>query len=211
MYGNVALGRAYVRRGALDARPVIIPGLLYQPDYLTPAEQEALLTRIDQQPWQTQLKRRVQHYGYHYDYKKHRVNPSTYLGPLPLWLTPLTERLHREGLFPALPDQAILNEYEPGQGIASHVDCVPCFGDTIVSLSLGSPCVMIFSHTQSQFQVPLLLEPGSLLVMKGESRFLWKHGIPARKTDRYEGRTLVRSRRISITFRTMLDSSLSQV
>ena len=37
---------------------------------------------------------------------------------------------------------AAVNEYLPGQGIAQHVDCVPCFGGTVASLSLLSPCTM---------------------------------------------------------------------
>ena len=67
-----------------NAVPVpIIQGMTYAPDFLSPSEQEAVLREIDQQPWRNDLKRRVQHYGYRYDYKARRVDPSMYLGPLP--------------------------------------------------------------------------------------------------------------------------------
>ena len=38
----------------------------------------------------------------------------------------------------------IVNEYEPGQGINPHIDNTNLFRDTIVSVSLGSPTIMIF-------------------------------------------------------------------
>src|SRR5687767_7059734 len=108
-----------------------VPGLQYIPSYLPPAEQQRLLAVIDQQPWLADLKRRVQHYGYRYDYTRRAIDDSLFLGPIPAWAVPLADRLHREGWIAQRPDQLIVNEYLPGQGISSHVDCVPCFGDTI--------------------------------------------------------------------------------
>ncbi len=123
------------------------------------------------------------------------------LGPLPAWGALLAERFAGEGITDEVCDQMIVNEYLPGQGIASHVDCVPCFGNSILSLSLGSAVEMVFSNVSSKQQVPLLVEPGSLLVMQGEARFNWQHGIPARKSDLIGGQRKLRSRRISLTFR----------
>ena len=94
-----------------------------------------------------------------------------------------------------------MNEYEPGQGISKHVDCVPCFGNAIASLSLGSTCVMEFSRPEAK--VPVLLEPRSVVILQGDARYHWCHAIPARKNDTYAGRLIPRSRRISLTFRTV--------
>lgn len=33
-------------------------------------------------------------------------------------------RLQQAGLFADTPDQVIINEYQPGQGISAHIDCV---------------------------------------------------------------------------------------
>ncbi|GCE31849.1 alpha-ketoglutarate-dependent dioxygenase AlkB [Dictyobacter alpinus] len=183
----------------------MIAGLTYHEAYLAEKEQAALISLIDQQSWITDLKRRVQHYGYRYDYTRHTAtSPQLYLGSLPEWLATVAQRLHADGFVAQVPDQVIVNEYEPGQGISSHIDCVPCFDDTILSLSLLSPCVMQFTHTSSTQKVPVLLEPGSLLIMQGEARYAWKHGLPARKTDVYQGQVLARKRRISLTFRNIL-------
>lgn len=183
-----------------------VAGLRYTPLYLSDDEQQQYLAIIDQQPWLTDLKRRVQHYGYRYDYTRKTIDSSLYLGPLPDWATHLALRLHEEGYAPDLPDQLIVNEYEPGQGIASHVDCVHCFGDTILSVSLGSTCMMQFTHLHSGRQFALFLEPGSLLLIQGVARYDWKHGIPARKTDSYQGRSFPRQRRVSLTLRTVRQS-----
>ncbi|MBX2853617.1 MAG: alpha-ketoglutarate-dependent dioxygenase AlkB [Rhodobacteraceae bacterium] len=182
-----------------DAPQLDVPGLIYQPDYIDSIAETSLLTAIDAAPWITDLKRRVQHYGWRYDYKARSVPPDAYLGPLPDWLTPLAHRLADEGLFGAPPDQAIINEYLPGQGIAPHIDCEPCFGPVIASLSLGGSCVMVFSREERK--APITLAPRSMVVMTGEARELWKHGIPARKSDPGPGGSALRGRRVSVTFR----------
>lgn len=184
--------------------PEHVPGLRYIASYLSAEEQTTLAGMIDQQPWLTDLKRRVQHYGYRYNYTHRAIDASMALGPLPDWAAQLARRLHLDGYTPRLPDQVIVNEYEPGQGIASHVDCVPCFDDTILSLSLLSPCVMLFTERSSTQQVAVVLEPGSLVVMQDAARYRWTHSIPARQTDVIDGQKIIRGRRLSLTFRTIL-------
>ncbi|MFZ0546134.1 MAG: alpha-ketoglutarate-dependent dioxygenase AlkB [Candidatus Promineifilaceae bacterium] len=173
-----------------------ISGLIYLPEYISQPHHDWLTTQIDSQVWDTGMKRRVQHYGYRYDYKARKVTPEMYLGDLPEWLTRIAKQLHYDGLIDAIPDQVIINEYQPGQGIAAHIDCEPCFGNRVFSLSLGGSAIMEFSQP-SQQTVEVLLEPRSLVMIYGEARYDWKHAIPARKSDNMVPRT----RRISLTFR----------
>lgn len=109
-----------------------------------------------------------------------------------------------EGLADEVTNQTIVNEYRPGQGIAAHVDCVPCFGATILSLSLGSSCVVGFSRRTKGERVPLLVEPVSLLFMRGAARYAWRHGIPDMKTDIFEARAVTCDRKVSLTFRNII-------
>ena len=178
-------------------------GLTLVPGYLPPPHQAELLARIDALPWRTDLKRRVQHHGWRYDYRARRVAADDRIGPLPDWLGEEAERLVADGWFEKRPDQAIVNEYEPGQGIAAHIDCQPCFGEAIASLSIGSACMMEFRERGSGGRVSLALEPGSLLVLSGPARHSWTHAIPARKSDPIGGMQRSRQRRVSITFRTV--------
>ncbi|MBA4190906.1 MAG: alpha-ketoglutarate-dependent dioxygenase AlkB [Planctomycetaceae bacterium] len=181
-----------------------IPGLQYVTDFIDRVQQDELLRDLDAQPWLTDLKRRVQHYGYKYDYKARRIDQSMRMGALPKWAIRVAEDLVQRGLMPERPDQLIVNEYQPGQGIAPHVDCVPCFTETIVSLSLGSACIMNFANKQTALVVPLLLNPGSLVILKGESRYNWTHGIASRKSDDFQGKSITRRRRVSLTFRKVI-------
>ncbi|MGB7443073.1 MAG: alpha-ketoglutarate-dependent dioxygenase AlkB [Coleofasciculaceae cyanobacterium] len=181
-----------------------IPGLTYLPKYLNLDEQTELLDNVKQQTWSIVTNRRIQLYGYKYEYKNGLLVSSSYLGTLPNWLNNITSRLSRESIATTVFDQVIVNEYQPGQGIAGHIDSAHCFGNTIASLSLGSSCVMEFTHSQTQEKADIKLEPGGLLVLQGEARYLWKHGIAACKFDNYLGNKFARQERISLTFREVL-------
>jgi len=100
---------------------------------------------------------------------------------LPAWAQDLAARFERDGLMPELADQLVVNDYAPGRGIPAHVDA-PLFADTIISISLGSSCVMEFSKESGEVE-QLFLEPMSALVIAGEARHEWKHGIPGRMID----------------------------
>lgn len=181
-----------------------IQGLQYISNFISRDEEQLLLKTIDQQTWINDLRRRVQHYGFKYDYKIRSIDYSMRLGDLPNWLTPLSIRLFQEGYFEKIPDQVIVNEYEPGQGITSHIDCEPCFQDTVVSISLGSKCIMDFTHLITHEKIPVLLEPRSAVILKGDSRHIWQHGIAMRKSDNFDDTIFKRSRRVSLTFRKVI-------
>jgi alkylated DNA repair dioxygenase AlkB len=177
----------------------MIPGLRYLPGYLDAAAHDALLEAVDAGQWRPLGVRRTQIYGYSYDLRKggaYRVED------LPGWAQELAARLLRDELMSDCADQLIVNEYAAGQGITSHVDA-PLFTDTIVSVSLGSTCVMEFSK-DSYDSEEHFLEPMSALVIAGEARSDWKHAIPARTHDAWLGRDWSRARRVSLTFRKML-------
>lgn len=177
-------------------------GLRYLPGYVSPRLQARLLTLLDASPWLDDLKRRVQHYGYRYDYKARRIDYSMYLGTLPDWCHHYARQLADEGIFTSPPDQVIVNEYLPGQGIAPHIDCTPCFEDTVVSISLGSSCIMNFTQLADPTQrYDQLLEQGSAVVLQHAARFDWQHGIKPLKSDIINGMRQLRQRRVSLTFR----------
>ncbi|MBK6701469.1 MAG: alpha-ketoglutarate-dependent dioxygenase AlkB [Saprospiraceae bacterium] len=176
-------------------------------DFISNEEEIKLLSSIDKNKWLSDLKRRVQHYGYKYDYKARRIDQSLFIGDIPNWMVFLCDRLQEKQIISFKPDQAIINEYVGDQGISAHIDCEPCFGDTIISISLGGQCVMNFQrevNTKEQYKIPLLIKPRTLLVMTKESRFNWYHGIPSRKTDKFNDQIHKRQRRVSITFRKVI-------
>ena len=182
-----------------------IPGLRYIENYITEDKQYQLLTHVDKGPWLKDLKRRVQHYGFKYDYKARKVNYDMRIGELPEWLKDLSLELYEKGYMPKVADQVIVNEYLPGQGISAHIDCEPCFQDTIASLSLGSSCIMNFTYKLDKTKkYPVLLDPGSLVVLSDEARYNWLHEIPDRKSYMWDGVKYPRQRRVSLTFRKVI-------
>lgn len=180
----------------------IINGLIYQDDFLSTEDEKMLMLEIDNAIWDTNLKRRVQHYGYIYDYKKKNINQDIKIEKLPDWLLLLEIKIKTNFNIQNSFDQVIINEYEPGQGISNHIDCIPCFEDVIVSISLLSSCVMQFSRGGEQQE--MFLKPRSILLLSGEARYNWKHGIKAIKNDKWLNTLIPRTRRISITFRKII-------
>jgi alkylated DNA repair dioxygenase AlkB len=182
----------------------MIQGLTYVPNFIDKIEVNHFIESINAESWLNDIKRRVQHYGYKYDYKARSIDYSMFIGKLPSWAMTIAQRLLNEKHISELPDQLIINEYKPGQGIANHVDCEPCFGDTIISISLGSSCVMDFINLRTKQKVEVMLESGSLVVLNGEARHNWTHGIAQRKTDNFKGMKTERRLRISMTFRKVI-------
>ncbi len=90
-----------------------------------------------------------------------------------------------------MPEQAIVNEYMPGQGIGMHADAAS-FGPVIVSLSLAADQAMRFRRgTVRPYQRDGLdgdeivtLPRRSALVLTGRARTNWMHGICRRQPRR---------------------------
>jgi alkylated DNA repair dioxygenase AlkB len=175
------------------------------PNFLSKVEHDQLLKDIDNNNWLPDLKRRVQHYGYKYDYRSRIINKSMHIGAIPIWAQEVANKLKNQSLINYLPDQVIVNEYMPGQGIANHVDCEPCFGDTIVSISLGGSCVMNFTNLNDPRIISkILLEPKSVIILTGDARYKWMHGIKLVKSDLVNNVKYYRQRRVSLTFRKVI-------
>ena len=175
-------------------------GALIVPDFVTPAEEARILQRIAEAPWMTELRRRVQHYGYRYEY---RGGGSRVPAPaFPRWAAVMAERL-RPHFAGALPVQCIVNEYRPGQGIGMHADHAD-FGPIVASLSLADDWPMRFrprsARPYARDGLPgdevAVLPRRSVLVLQGPARTAFMHGI-----DRRAGRG--HSTRLSATFRTL--------
>ena len=176
-------------------------GAVIVPDFVTPAEEERLLLRIGQAPWMTELSRRVQHYGWRYDYRG--ASRPVAAAPFPRWTAVMADRL-RAHFGGALPVQCIVNEYRPGQGIGMHADHAQ-FGPVVASLSLAADWPMRFRpravRPYARDGLPgdevVVLPRRSVLVLAGAARSAWMHGID-RTATACEAAT-----RLSATFRTL--------
>jgi alkylated DNA repair dioxygenase AlkB len=95
-------------------------------------------------------------------------------------------------------NSCLLNLYHSGEeGMAWHSDGEKDLqkNGAIGSLSFGAERKFSFKHKSSQQTVSLLLQHGSLLVMKGETQSHWLHRLPPTKK--------VADPRVNLTFRTI--------
>lgn len=100
-------------------------------------------------------------------------------------------------------NSCLLNLYHNGsEGMAWHSDDERDLKqeEPIASLSFGAPRDFCFKHKRSAEKRTLVLEHGSLLVMKGATQRHWLHALPKRKG--------VKTPRINLTFRVMVSPPL---
>ncbi|MEP4077821.1 alpha-ketoglutarate-dependent dioxygenase AlkB family protein [Haloferula sp.] len=96
-------------------------------------------------------------------------------------------------------NSCLLNLYHDGsEGMGWHSDDEPSLvkDSAIASVSLGVERKFSFKHRETKETVSLMLERGSLLVMKGETQRSWRHALPKTKK--------VDSPRINLTFRSFV-------
>jgi len=104
-----------------------------------------------------------------------------------------------ESLCGATFNSCLLNLYHSGdEGMAWHSDAEKDLlrNGAIASLSLGAERKFSFKHKESKETVSVLLEHGSLLVMKDETQTNWLHRLPPTKK--------VNGARVNLTFRTIV-------
>jgi alkylated DNA repair dioxygenase AlkB len=96
-------------------------------------------------------------------------------------------------------NSCLLNLYHDGnEGMAWHSDDEAALGkDTVIaSMSFGAERKFSFKHKDTKQTVSIMLEHGSLLVMKGTTQTHWLHSIP--KSAK------IKSPRVNLTFRTIV-------
>ena len=97
-------------------------------------------------------------------------------------------------------NSCLLNLYHEGnEGMAWHSDSEKMLqkNGAIASFTFGAERKFAFKHKESKAIVSLILEHGSLLVMKDETQSHWLHRLPPT--------TLIKRPRINLTFRTIIE------
>ena len=142
-------------------------------------------------------KRKVAWYGekpFEYTYSNHSKYASPWTEEL-LELKVLTEQKTKETY-----NSCLLNLYHSGdEGMAWHSDGEKDLkkNGAIASFTLGAERKFGFKHKNTKEKVYIILEHGSLLVMKDETQHYWLHRLPPTKK--------VNTPRINLTFRTIME------
>lgn len=145
-------------------------------------------------------KRKAAWYGernYAYTYS----NATKYALPWTMELVELKSRT--EKLLGETFNSCLLNLYHNGQeGMAYHSDDEKTLSPdaAIASLSFGAARKFLFKHKQTKQTISMVLETGSLLVMKGTTQANWLHRLPPT--------TKISQPRINLTFRTIQTNAM---
>eukprot|EP00934_Nitzschia_sp_Nitz4_P004889 Nitzschia sp. Nitz4//scaffold96_size78090//58750//60890//NITZ4_005502-RA/size78090-processed-gene-0.32-mRNA-1//1//CDS//3329560597//4879//frame0 len=221
-----------------QGNPVEIDGLEYYPNFFSEDEQEKLLDVVYKNPWEQIIARRQQFYGqvyYHTSQKLKLLQPDETVASSDEKASEgeLAKSLDINQLLPLLeercsqffgslgfPSQILVNEYRNTLGIASHFEDFESFGPIIITISLVNPIYLTLKkptircnacETYLDIQ-KVLLEPGSILVMQGDARNEYRHGISKYKWIRNlpNGQPDIRRddsyRRVSLTIRHLLST-----
>ena len=187
-----------------DAAPALPEGMRYQREFVSAAEERALVAAIEKLPFAPfqfhgfEGKRRTVSFGHHYDFNAGGLGQAE---PIPPFLAPLKDRAARfVGLDPEQLQHALVIEYGEGAGIGWHRDR-PVF-EEVIGVSLLSPCTLRFRRRGGERweRLSLTPEPRSAYLLTGPARTEWEHSIPAVETLRY-----------SVTFRSLRETAKPQL
>ncbi|MEL6132295.1 MAG: alpha-ketoglutarate-dependent dioxygenase AlkB [Bacteroidota bacterium] len=141
-------------------------------------------------------KRKMAWYGdsaFRYTYSQHTKEALLWT-PLLLEIKSIVETLSQDSY-----NSCLLNYYHGGdEGMGWHSDDEKELkpAGTIASLSLGATRKFAFKHKKTKEKIDMILENGSLLLMKGQTQTNWLHALPKTRT--------VHRARINLTFRTFI-------
>ncbi|XP_027711212.1 alpha-ketoglutarate-dependent dioxygenase alkB homolog 6 isoform X1 [Vombatus ursinus] len=170
------------------------PIIYYVPDFISEQEETQLLRQVYEAPkpkWTQLSGRKLQNWG-GLPHPKGMVPEQ-----LPRWLQHWVDAVSSLGLFGgAQANHVLVNEYQPGEGIMPHEDG-PLYYPTVSTISLGSHTVLDMylprgpelekdpreEQPQPLPKFSLLLEPRSLLVLRGEAYTHLLHGIRPTSID----------------------------
>ncbi|XP_030762185.1 alpha-ketoglutarate-dependent dioxygenase alkB homolog 6 [Sitophilus oryzae] len=156
--------------------------IFYIPNFISQSEEEYILKCVYSVPkpkWTYLVNRRLQDYG--------GVPHSKGMIPehIPTWLQKFVDKVSSTNIFEGCkPNQILVNEYLPGQGIMPHTDG-PLFHPIVTTISCGSHTVLEFLENSEKREkvCSVLLEPCSLVVVKDNMYTKYLHSIKEVKCD----------------------------
>jgi alkylated DNA repair dioxygenase AlkB len=176
----------------------LIDGLRYAEDFISEAEEAALIDRLDKadlSPFRFHGwlgNRKTRSFGWRYDFEDASFSPAE---PIPDWLEPARAKAAAfANLHPPDFVHVLLARYDPGAGIGWHRD--RDVFDKVVGFSLATPATLRFRRRRPGGfdRTSLDLAHRSAYLLSGEARWDWEHSIVP--GDRL---------RFSITFRALSD------
>lgn len=156
--------------------------IYYIPNFISAEEEDEIVQKVYSAPkpkWTCLSNRRLQDYG-GVPHKRGMIPEE-----IPHWLHKYMDRIKNLGFFEKMtPNQVLVNEYLPGQGIMPHLDG-PLFSPVVTTISCGSHAILnFFDNTVKRDKIcEFLLERCSLIVIKRDMYSEYLHSIDETKFD----------------------------
>jgi alkylated DNA repair dioxygenase AlkB len=174
-------------------------GFSYVPEFITPEQEQELLTEISTIHLHTfifqgyEAKRRVASFGYDYSFDKRALSKTSEIPGAFHWL--IEKVAQKTGIEQQNFAEVLITEYPIGSVINWHRDAFPF--DVIAGISLGANCTFRLRPHEKTKQtrgsiISVALQPRSLYIIEGDARMNWQHSTAPVKAFRY-----------SITLRTL--------
>lgn len=160
--------------------PTAVPDLVFLPDVITPAEEQALLAafatmKVVVPPYDAGNDRASVSFGWKYDHTGDTFRPCP---PIPASMGPLCRAVSAAtGIATADFAEALVNRYGPGAIIQPHFD-KPLWAH-VIGVSLSCDTVMRFDRPDDPAAVAEVPLPRrSLYVLQGAALHQWRHALP---------------------------------
>lgn len=153
-------------------------GLVLIPDFLSEEDQLSILSNIvPEVPIHKNTRNSIKRYGSDIPYKNQLESHI-----IPEYLNDISDKIVSAGLLDTKPNSISINEYLVGNAIAPHIDSIES-GPVITIVSLISDAIMEFTYNNNILQVNIPAK--SLIQLKDEVRYKWRHSILPVKSKRY--------------------------
>jgi hypothetical protein len=156
-------------------------GLTLIENFISEKEEKEILSNFDppkRVSSRSTARNSIKRYGSSVPYEQQIISDI-----IPKYLDKIAQKIVKKGYLDIKPNSISINEYLSGNSIAPHIDSLTS-GEIISILSLSSDATMVFNKDDSE-EFEIKLPRRSLVQMRDEIRYEWKHSVPPVSSLRY--------------------------
>jgi len=179
------------------------PEIIIIQDFLNKIEHDLILENLlfnENINWvNSQSGRKKVDLGPKVNFKKRKIKLSPSFNGFPTFLNLIFEKLKSENvknklLCEFIPHEVLFLDYSPDRGshIDPHIDDPWAWGENLINLNLKSSTTLILENSINR--IPIELNPGDLILLRGKPRYEWTHEVLAKD---------ITDHRLCITLRTL--------
>ena len=176
-----------------------LPGAFYYSNFIQEKESSRLISVLEKIDYQIFNGKPTKYFGIDYSSQKKVHNSNYKLDPLPHFFNVIKNKLNYNY------HQLVIEYLRPNDHVSLKRES-NLFEDNVLILHLGGHFKYDMFNDETNEHVEFLIEPGSLLMLSGESRYKWKRSIKNRIKERFNHQIIPRKEHYILTFRRINES-----